>query len=90
MYEILQILVHYQYCIALLALIDIFLCARARFDQCVVFYLLFGKVPEAESQFGLVFGSGLFAVKEVLEEDVGHLDGALVDRGPDTALQDHL
>ena len=50
-------------------------------------YVLVAKIFEAETKLGLVFGGRLFAVKEVLEEDISHLHGTLVDRGGYTPLE---
>ena len=49
-------------------------------------YLPFSKVFETESKFILVLSCGLFPVKQVLEEDIGHLHWPLVHRCPYTAL----
>ena len=37
-----------------------------------------------------MLGRWLFTIEQILEEDVGYLHGALIDRGADTTLQNHL
>ena len=55
------------------------------------FYLLLLELFEAYPECFLVVGRFfLVAVQEVSQEDFCHLDGSLVDGGPDAALQDHL
>ena len=54
-------------------------------------YLLLLELFEAYSKCFLVVGRFfLVAVQEVSQEYFGHLDGSLVDGGPDAALQYHL